>query len=259
MHPILLELGPLRVHAYGFTLALSFLIGSLWIARRGRSWGFREDDLSKLFLYLLAAALIGSRVYYGFQHPEDFREDWIGLFRVWQGGLTQHGGILAALLVGWLFARSRGWRFVELADLSAPAVALGEGITRIGCFLAGCCHGGPTEWPWGVLYPADSAAHWLYGEAHVHPSPLLLSAGNLLLFFLLARRQAGWFGSGRVIAAYLALSSVLRFAVDFTRYYAASDRFGLAGVSLSHSQWMSLGLILVAAAIWVRGGRRLAR
>jgi prolipoprotein diacylglyceryltransferase len=72
-------------------LAISFLVGSLWIARRGRTLGYAEDELSRLFLWVLASALVGSRIYYGFQHPEDFRDDWIGIFRVWQGGLTQHG------------------------------------------------------------------------------------------------------------------------------------------------------------------------
>jgi len=251
VHPILLELGPLRVHAYGFALAVSFLLGGLWVVRRGRPRGLREEELSKLFLYVLAAALIGSRIYYGFQHPEDFREDWLSVFRVWQGGLSQHGGILGAVLVGWLFARSRGWRFGELADLVAPAVALGEGITRLsGCFLAGCCHGSPTHWFWGIVYPEGSASRWLFGEAHVHPSPLLLAGGNLALFALLARLPSRWLGTGRVFALYLGVSSILRFAVDFTRHYAAGDRIALIGIDLAHSQWLSLLLIAAAAAVW---------
>lgn len=252
MQPILLELGPLRIHAYGLALAISFLIGSLWVARRGPRYGFREDDLSRLFLWLLASALAGSRVYYGFQHPEDFRDDWIAVFRVWQGGLTQHGGILGAIAVGWLFARSRGWSFRALADLVSPVLALGEGITRIGCFLAGCCHGAPTSLPWGVTYPEGSAARWLFGPACVHPSPLLLSAGNLLLFALLAREMPRWIGTGRSLALYLGLSSALRFAVDFTRYYAAGDTLSIAGVGLAHSQWLSLIFIAVAIWLWIR-------
>jgi phosphatidylglycerol:prolipoprotein diacylglycerol transferase len=258
VRPILLELGPLKIHAYGFALALSFLIGSLWVTRRGRRWGFREDDLSRLFLYLLGAALIGSRVYYGFQHPEDFRDDWLELFRVWQGGLTQHGGILACLLTGWLYARSRRWRFTDLADLAAPAIALGEGITRVGCFLAGCCHGAPTSWFWAVCYPEGAAARWLFGDACVHPSQLLLSGGNLLLFLLLAKTQPRWFGTGRVLALYLGFSSLLRLAVDFTRYYAPSDRIAILGLRLAHSQWLAIVLALVAVLLWAlpRSARR---
>jgi phosphatidylglycerol---prolipoprotein diacylglyceryl transferase len=252
VHPILLELGPLRIHAYGFALAISFLVGSLWIARRGRPLGYAEDELSRLFLWVLASALVGARIYYGFQHPEDFRDDWIGIFRVWQGGLTQHGGVLAAIGAGWLFARSRGWSFAQLADLTAPVIALGEGLTRIGCFFAGCCHGAPTTWPWGICYPEGSAAFWLYGRTAVHPSPLLLSAGNLLIFAWLAAVQMRWIGSGRVFALYLATSSLLRLLVDFTRYYAASDSFALLGIRLAHSQWLSLALIAVAIVLWLR-------
>jgi phosphatidylglycerol---prolipoprotein diacylglyceryl transferase len=252
VHPILLELGPLRIHAYGFALAISFLAGSLWIARRGRPLGYTEDELSRLFLWVLASALVGARVYYGFQHPEDFRDDWIGIFRVWQGGLTQHGGVIAAIAAGWIFARSRGWSFAQLADLTAPVIALGEGLTRIGCLLAGCCHGSPTTWPWGICYPEGSAAFWLYGHTAVHPSPVLLSAGNLLLFAWLAAVQRRWIGSGRVFALYLGLSSMLRLFVDFTRYYASADSFALFGVRLAHSQWLSLAMIAAAVAIWLR-------
>jgi phosphatidylglycerol:prolipoprotein diacylglycerol transferase len=252
VQPILLELGPLKIHAYGFALALAFLIGSLWVSRRGRLLGYREDQLSRLFLWVLASSLIGARLYYGFQHPEDFRDDWISVFRVWQGGLTQHGGIVAAILVAWLFVRSRGWRFREIADLTAPALALGEGITRIGCFFAGCCHGTPTEFAWGICYPPGAAAHWVFGGAPVHPSPLLLACGNLLLFLLLARLQSSWIGSGRLFALYLLCSSVLRFLVDLTRYYIAGDSLAVFGLRLAHSQWLSLALILFALLLWWR-------
>jgi len=257
LRPILLEWGPLTIHAYGFALAIAFLVGSLWVTRRGRPLGYREDELSRLFLWVLASALIGARLYYGFQHPEDFRDNWIAVFRVWEGGLTQHGGVMAAIAVGWLFARSRHWSFVALADLIAPALALGEGITRIGCFFAGCCHGSPTDAAWGICYPEGSPAHWQFGETAVHPSPVLLSIGNLLFFPLLAWSQGRWFGTGRVFALYLALSSALRFAVDFTRFYQPSDRVTLLGLDLAHSQWLSLALILLAALIaWRPGVRR---
>jgi phosphatidylglycerol:prolipoprotein diacylglycerol transferase len=248
--PVLVELGPFAVHAYGLALALSFLIGSLWVVRRGRSRGFAEEDLNQLFLWILGSALIGSRLYYAFQHPEDFRDDWLEVFRLWRGGLTQYGGLIGALLVGWLFIRSRRWSFRATTDLLAPALALGEGITRIGCFLSGCCFGKPCDLPWGVHYPPDAPAFDAIDGAAVQPSPLYLSAGNLLLFFALARLQGARLRPGRVFASYLAASSALRFLVDFTRYYAPGDRIALAGLGLAHSQWVALLLIALGVALW---------
>lgn len=251
MKPVLLELGPFAVHAYGLALALSFLLGSLWVVRRGRPRGFAEEDLNQLFLWILGSALIGSRLYYAFQHPEDFRDDWLEVFRLWRGGLTQYGGLIGAVLVGALFIRSRRWSFRDTTDLLAPALALGEAITRLGCFLSGCCFGKPCDLPWGVHYPEDAPAFDAIDGAAVQPSPLYLSAGNLILFLALARFQNVGSRPGRVFAAYLSGSSLLRFLVDFTRYYAPSDRIAVAGLQLAHSQWVGLLLIAVGVVLWI--------
>jgi phosphatidylglycerol---prolipoprotein diacylglyceryl transferase len=258
VRPILFELGPFRVHAYGLTLALSFLIGSYWVIRRGRPRGYREEELNLLFLWILGSALIGARLYYAFQHPEDFRQDWLELFQIWRGGLTQYGGLIGALLVGGLFIRSRRWSFREVADLLAPALALGEAITRIGCFLSGCCFGKPCGEPWCVVYPPDSPAHDALGGVPLAPSPLILSATNFLLFLGLWRAQNARLRAGRVFALYLGLSALLRFLVDFTRYYTPGDRFAIAGLRLAHSQWIGLALMAAGAALWFVGPRAAA-
>jgi phosphatidylglycerol:prolipoprotein diacylglycerol transferase len=260
MRPILLELGPLKIHAYGFSLAVSFLIGSFWISRWGRKRGYREDDLGGLFFWVLASALIGSRLYYAFQHPEDFEGDWLEVFRIWRGGLSQHGGVIGAVVTAALYARARAWPFREIADLAAPAIALGEAITRLGgCFLAGCCHGIPTDLPWCVHYPQGSPAYEVWGLQGVHPSPLYLALGNLALFLFLWRVQARLLGSGRLFALYLAGSAVIRFWVDLTRYYTSGDWVTVAGLRLSHSQWLALILFGVAVVLWVRPRRAAAR
>jgi len=250
VRPTLLQLGPFGVHAYGLALALSFLIGSLWVTRRGRALGYREEELSQLFLWVLGSALIGARLYYAVQHPEDFRQDWLELFRLWRGGLTQYGGVIGALLVGWLFIRSRGWSFRAVGDLVAPVLALGEAITRIGCFLSGCCFGRPCDLPWSVHYPADSPASWALGPVAVHPAPLYLALGNLLLFWGLARAQGERWRPGRVLALYLFTSSLLRFLIDFTRYYTTGDHLAIVGLRLAHSQWVGLLFMALAAALW---------
>ena len=251
MRPVLFELGPLKVHAYGLALALSFLIGSIWMTRAGRRRGFLEEDLSRLFFWLLAAALIGSRVYFAIQHPADFDRDWSALFQIWRGGLSQHGGVIGAVAIAAVFSRSRGWSFRELADLAAPAIAFGEGVTRIlGCFLAGCCHGVPTALPWAVHYPQGSPAFDLWGGAGVHPSPVYLAIGNFALAAVLVRCSARWIGTGKLFALFLAGSGALRFLVDLTRYYAQGDWITLLGIRLSHSQWMGIAMIAVAIWLW---------
>jgi phosphatidylglycerol---prolipoprotein diacylglyceryl transferase len=255
VRPVLFDLGPFQVHAYGLALALSFLLGSFWVIRRGRPLGYREDDLNLLFLYILGSALVGARLYYAFQHPEDFRADWLEVFQIWRGGLTQYGGVIGALIVGGLFIRSRRWSFRAVADLLSPALALGEGITRIGCFLSGCCFGKPCSQAWCVVYPPGSPAHDALGGVALQPSPLYLSATNLLLFFGLARALGAGLRPGRVFGLYLFVSALLRFLVDFTRYYVEGDRIAIAGVRLAHSQWIGLALMAAGALLWLRAPR----
>lgn len=251
MRSVLLEMGPLKIHAYGLALAVAFLVGSIWVTRRGTRRGYREEDLMRLFWWILISALIGSRLYYALQHPADFRENWLGVSQLWRGGLTQYGGLIAATLVGALFVRARGWSFLDVADLVAPALALGEAITRVGCFLNGCCFGHACDLPWAVTFPEGSHAHWVLGETPIHPSQLYLMLGNLILFGLIAR--AGLFARrpGRLFAIFLAGSSLIRILVDATRYYEAADRIALFGLDLPHSQWVSIAFILGALAMWI--------
>jgi phosphatidylglycerol:prolipoprotein diacylglycerol transferase len=215
MKPTLLELGPLKIHAYGLALALSFLLGSVLVTRRGRRSGYPEDELMKLFWWILISALVGSRLYYALQHPDDFNENWLGVSQIWRGGLTQYGGLIGALIVGSVFIRSRGWSFREVSDLIAPALALGEGITRLGCYFNGCCFGRPCELPWAVRFPEGSHAYYVLGGVSIHPSQLYLSCANFILLFLLLRLDHRLTRPGRLFAVYLAASSAVRFAVDF--------------------------------------------
>ncbi len=258
MIPILLEIGPLKVHAYGAALALSFLLGSFWVTSRSRKLGYRDDHMMELFWWILISALIGSRIYYAFQHASDFNDNFLEIFRIWGGGLTQYGGVIGALLVGGLYIRSRRWPWREVVDLIAPTLALGEAITRIGCFLNGCCFGKICDLPWAVNYPDSAHAHHVHGGAPMHPSQIYLLIGNGLLFAVLAIIQPRLRGSARVLALYLVLSSVIRFVVDFTRHFEAADHITLVGLQMTHSQWVSIGFIVVAIWLWIggRGERR---
>jgi len=259
MKPILLELGPLRIHAYGLALAVSFLVGSWLVTRRGGRLGYPEDELMRLFWWILVSALIGSRLYYALQHPQDFEDNWLAVLQVWRGGLTQYGGLIGALIVGGLFMRSRRWSFRQVSDLIAPALALGEGITRIGCYYNGCCFGRPSTVPWAVRFPPESHAYPVVGSVSVHPSQLYLSLANLVLFMFLLPLSDRLARAGRLFALYLAASSVARFLVDFTRFYEESDRIAIAGLRLAHSQWVSIVLIGLAALFWFGAPRARGR
>jgi phosphatidylglycerol:prolipoprotein diacylglycerol transferase len=240
--PTLFEIGPFRVHVYGVMLALSFLAGTWWALRSSRARGIPEDRIFSLVGWILVSSILGARLHYMIGHPSSFRTP-LDFLRIWEGGLTLYGGLVAAITVSFLYLRRVHLPFLPVADAIAPALALGEGITRIGCFLNGCCFGRACAGGWCVHYPEHSYAVQTLGAVGVYPSQLFLSVGMALLFLLLRRldrrnRRFGW-----LFAVYLIGQGVLRYVVDFTRYYEPLDQISGAGAWLqTKSQAVALVL-----------------
>jgi phosphatidylglycerol---prolipoprotein diacylglyceryl transferase len=257
VHPNLFSLGPIHVRAYGVALALSFLIGSGLALRRGRAGGVEEDTLLSLFWWIIISAVIGARLNYILAHPEQFQ----GLrdaLRIWEGGLTQYGGLIAAMAASWVYLKRSKLAFLPVADIIAPSLALGEGITRIGCFVNGCCFGRVCSSAFAIHYPPDAYASQALGAGvGVCPSQLLLCVGLLVVagvLLLLERRCR--LGPGWLFGLFLVLQGAIRYAVDFTRYYDPNDRIASLGPLLqSRSQVVALVLLALGLILLVRGMR----
>ena len=147
--------------------------------------------------------------------------------------------------------------FLKFADAIIPAVGLGIFFTRIGCFLTGCCYGVPTELPWGVVFPSGCAAHFHYGDAHLHPSQLYSSFYGLVIFFSLLLLEKKKVFDGFLLYWFLILYGISRFLVDFTRYYETSMR--VMGVGLSVNQVISLCMILAGVIFLFIGFKNRAK
>lgn len=251
----LFEIGPFRVHIYGVMLAVSFLAGTWWALRASRARGIPEDRVFSLVGWILVSSILGARLHYVIGHPGGFRTP-LEFLRIWEGGLTLYGGLVAAIVVSFLYLRRVHLPFLPVADAIAPALALGEGITRIGCFLNGCCFGRACTGGWCVHYPEHSYAVQTLGSVGVYPSQLFLSLGMLLLFLLLWRLEGRRRGVGWLFAVYLIGQGLLRYLVDFTRYYEPVDQVGSAGVWLqTKSQIVALLFAAAGGALLI--GRRL--
>lgn len=245
MFPTLLEIGAFHLRTFGVLLAVSFLLGAVLALHRGKQQGMDEEFLLRLFWWILLSAVIGSRLYFILVHPEEFERP-VDALRIWGGGMVLYGGLLAAILTSWWYCRRRGVRFLVVADVCAPSLALGEGLSRLGCFFNGCCFGRACDLPFGVHYPAEAWPSVLLGAgASVHPSPLYLSAGAFLILAVLLGIEPRLRRAGQLLGVYLVLAGILRFLVDLTRYYEPADRVTLGAVSVVHSQ-----LLAVAAVVW---------
>ena len=264
MRPILLDLAlpgglQLALPAYGTFLVLGVLAAAGVSGRHGRSLGLTRWDAFDLGLWLLAGGILGAHLLHVALHPGFYFGDGMatGLGRaasLWQGGLVYYGGLAAGVAVIWLWGRRRGLPFLDLLDFVAPLGALGLGVTRMGCFLNGCCFGVPSGVLWAVAYPPGSRPHQGQvsaglvgtGEAAlpVHPVQLYELAVALALFVWLWRRFPRRRWAGEVVVAFGLLYGAWRILAELLRADSPGWRPGV--FAPTPNQWLSLAVIAVA-------------
>ncbi len=193
-------------------------------------------------------------------HPP---RDCFAAVEVWRGGLAYYGGFIFASVFGLYYSRKHKLGMWKMADLAAPWIAFGLALTRLGCFLNGCCYGKQTNLPWAARFPIGSVVHEAQWRAHliaanaqalpVHPAQIYLSALNLLTFFLLVYRISPRKRfDGQVFAWLLIYKSIFR---SFVEIWRDDDRGVLFGW-LSTSQMLSVPLAAAGILILIKLGRR---
>ena len=253
MFRTLVELGPFRIQSYGLALALAFLVGGVLLIRGGRKKGLHEGSILNLIYVIVFSSVIGSRLMYVITHLDDYSGDPVAVLKVWEGGLTLYGGLALAVVFSVVYMKSAGLPILTVCDLAAPSLALGKAITRVGCFLNGCCFGLRTDLPWGVVFPYDSHAGSVFPGASLHPAQLYSSALSLIVFLilLLVGRRART--PGAVFWSFLLMDSVTRAALGFVRYAEAGNRaFEVAGVGVSVNQVIAGVLVVISVAMLLR-------
>jgi phosphatidylglycerol:prolipoprotein diacylglycerol transferase len=252
MHPELFRLPYVNfpIYTYGALHALAFILG-LWLAMRlGDADGLNRAHLFNVGIGAVLGGLVGARllmIITEWNLHEDKRHLLFSLDLLRSGGVYL-GGFLGGVAVALGLVRRYRLPWWRTADAFAPGVALGLGVGRLGCFSAGCCWGKPTSAWWGVEFP--EVAHRLVGTptgVRVHPTQLYEAmAAFLLALFLLALRARRAF-PGQVILAYMFFYGALRLIIEFWR----DDWRGWVG-PLSTSQFLSIGLMLVALVFYLR-------
>lgn len=255
MFPVILRLGTLQIYSYGLMLFISFLVGIWLVERRAKRFGVESKTITDLALWILLAVVVGSRLFYVAFHWEEFKDDLIGVIAFWRGGLAGlmfYGGFLGAIIAGLVFVRARRLPLVKMLDAVTPSIVLGEGFTRIGCFLNGCCFGEPSSGFCAMEFPLHSPAGATFPHQAIHPTQLYSSLAGFLLFgvaLLLERRRLK---EGVLFALILVLYSLFRFGIDFVRYYENASNFW-------GNQVVALGLTVIGIVLLVVFQRRRPR
>ncbi len=230
--PVAVRLGPLSIHWY----ALMYLLGFAAAWRLGLAEARRPhvpikaEQIEDLIFYGALGAVLGGRLGYVFFYGFDnFLQDPLWLFAVWEGGMSFHGGLLGVIVAMLLFARKYGHRLGSVLDLAAICTPIGLGLGRIGNFIGQELWGRPTDVPWAMIFPRDPE------QLARHPSQLYQAfLEGLVLFALVywfARKpRPPWAISGVFLLGYAAA----RFAVEFVRQPDAHLNFVWLG-------WMTRG------------------
>lgn len=232
----------LPIKTFGVMFALGFVAAGAVLARRLRELDKPVDWAYEIIFAGLLGGLIGSRLYWLFEHPSEFSDDPLGsLFG--GSGLTWYGGVIGGALGVVLWARRKGMLNIGLLDLCAAPLALGYAFGRIGCQLSGDGDYGK-EWdgPWAMGYP-DGTVPTDPG-VEVHPTPIYETlAMGLVAWLLWAYRDR--LSPGLVFAWYLVASGVERFLVEFLRRNE-DTALGLTTAQLESVAIMAAGLIWLA-------------
>lgn len=221
MHPVLLRIGSLPLNSYGLALAVSFLLGVKLAAKRSAARGIPPDDITTMGVWVMLAAIVGSRALYVLTHLDEFAGRPLQMIAFWDGlyGLSMLGGVILATITGFVFIARKRWPAWELADTLIPAFPLGIFITRIGCHFNGCCFGSPASGPVSVSFPPGSLPFETYGAHPLHPAQLYASAGGLFMLavLLLADRRRHF--PGFIFALFTGLYGATRFGLEEIRHF----------------------------------------
>ncbi|MEQ5836896.1 prolipoprotein diacylglyceryl transferase [Marinobacter sp. NFXS9] len=233
--PIAVSIGPLKIHWYGLTYLVGFVVG-WWLGRirTRKPWSpINEEQMGDLLFYIALGVVLGGRFgYVIFYNFDTFLADPLWLFRVWEGGMSFHGGLIGVMLAMWWFGRKVNCGFFAIADFVAPLVPIGLGAGRIGNFINGELWGRHTDVPWAMVFPTAPDA------LPRHPSQLYEFAMEGVLLFIIL-----WVFSSKQRPR-MAVSGL--FLVGYACFRILAEFFRQPDVQLGFLafDWVTMGQIL---------------
>ena len=247
--PVALSIGPLSIHWYGIMYLVSFLgVWKLFVMRAKNAWNpIKPPQAEDIIFYGALGVILGGRIgyvlFYQFDH---FLADPLWLFRVWEGGMAFHGGLLGVIIALFMLSRKYAIPFLQMGDFVAPMVPVGLLLGRLGNFIGQELWGRPTDGWWAMVFPRDPE------RLPRHPSQLYEAAlEGLALFIILWIVSSKPRPMGLVSGLFLAGYGLFRFVVEFARQPDAHLADLLVFGWVTRGQVLSIPMIIAGLVLIV--------
>ena len=239
------NIGSLQIHWYGLVMALAILICYFVARKKAWKFGIEVSAFDDFVFWLIIVGILGARLYYVLFSFSYFSRNPSEIYKIWHGGLSIYGAVLAGLIFCYFYTRKKAYSFLQLTDLLALVLPLGQAIGRIGNFINQEAFGLPTNLPW-KMYVAPQYRPIEYSSYnYFHPTFLYEMIVDLIVFFVLMRLSKKN-QRGLVTYSYLFLYSLGRFFIEGIRL----DSFFIAGFRVD--QVLALILLIISGFLMLR-------
>ena len=248
LSPVLAKLGPLEIRYYGLMYVLGFLFIYLMLRylSREKKLELSKDEITDLMSYLIIGVIVFARLFYVlFYNLSYYLSEPFEIIAVWEGGLSFHGGLIGAVIVGLWYCRKKNLEFYDLADFFVIPLGIALFLGRIGNFINGELYGRITTLPWGVKFNGV--------EGYRHPSQLYEAGKNLILFFTQWTLHERQLPKGFRFWLFVVMYSSMRFVIEFFREPDIQIGF-VYGLTLG--QWISLVMFVIGLIFFVKVNRK---
>ncbi|KAA1177126.1 prolipoprotein diacylglyceryl transferase [Paenibacillus sp. B2(2019)] len=221
LNPIFFSIGSLQVHWYGLILGFGALAGLFLAIREGKRFGIPQEFFMDMLLLGVPSAIIGARIYFVAFKWEDYKDNLIDVFKIWNGGIAIYGALIGAIICGIIYFRYKGYPFWRIVDICAPGLLAGQMIGRWGNFVNQEAYGSVVEESFlrDKLHLPDFIVNQMYiGDAFHHPTFLYESLWSLLgIALLMVLRRQKFVRAGEIFMSYFIWYSIGRFFIEAIR------------------------------------------